>query len=318
MTEEKVYSEFKYENELLSPFNYIQQVKGKQLRVKIILAFNYWFKVPSEKVHQILDVLNMLHNAALIVDDIEDESSVRRGLPAAHCVYGLPMTINAAFHALFLALEKLSKISPKAGEILIEHFLEVVRGQGLDIYWRDNCICPTEAQYMDMAQRKNGAYLVMAVRLLQSFSEDKTDYTNLALTLGKYFQIREDYCNIGKQEALEEWPGSEDTHARETSYFEDLTEGKFSFPVVHASNTPDGNQILNILRKRTRDANVKKYCISLLEKSGSLQYTRDVLLDLDKAARAEVARLGGNPKMEVVLDELLSWQDQYEIIHLLS
>nr|XP_034827859.1 geranylgeranyl pyrophosphate synthase-like [Maniola hyperantus] len=215
MTEEKVYSEFKYENELLSPFNYIQQVKGKQLRVKIVLAFNYWFKVPSEKLHQIFDILNMLHNAALIVDDIEDKSIVRRGLPAAHCVYGLPMTINAAFHVLFMALGKLVNISPKAGEILLEHFVEVVRGQGLDIYWRENSVCPTEAQYMDMAQRKNGAYYVMAVRLLQSFSEDKTDYTKLALTFGTYSQIREDYCDLSKQEALEEWPGSEDTHTRE-------------------------------------------------------------------------------------------------------
>ncbi|XP_069357027.1 terpene synthase-like [Maniola hyperantus] len=311
MTEEKVYSEFKYENELLSPFNYIQQVKGKQLRVKIVLAFNYWFKVPSEKLHQIFDILNMLHNAALIVDDIEDKSIVRRGLPAAHCVYGLPMTINAAFHVLFMALGKLVNISPKAGEILLEHFVEVVRGQGLDIYWRENSVCPTEAQYMDMAQRKNGAYYVMAVRLLQSFSEDKTDYTKLALTFGTYSQIREDYCDLSKQEALEEWPGSEDTHtASATGYCEDLTEGKFSLPVVHASNTPDGNQILNILRKRTRDAEVKKYCVSLLEKTGSLQYTREVLVDLDKALRAEVARLGGNPKMEAVLDDFLSWQDQ--------
>lgn len=42
------------------------------------------------------------------------------------------------------------------------------------------------------------------------------------------------------------------------------------------------------MRQRTHDVEVKKYCISLLEKLGSFQYTREVLESLDKEARAEV------------------------------
>lgn len=44
----------------------------------------------------------------------------------------------------------------------------------------------------------------------------------------------------------------------------------------------------DILRQRTHDIEVKKYCISLLEKLGSFQYTRKVLETLDVEARAEV------------------------------
>jgi geranylgeranyl diphosphate synthase type 3 len=53
---------------------------------------------------------------------------------------------------------------------------------------------------------------------------------------------------------------------------------------------------------------VKKYCITLLEKFGSFTHTRHTLEELDAEARAEVARLGGNPLLEAVLDELLSWK----------
>ena len=66
--------------------------------------------------------------------------------------------------------------------------------------------------------------------------------------------------------------------------------------------------ILDILRQRTRDVEVKKYCVSLLEKLGSFKYTRETLEALDKEARNEVEMLGPNPIMNTLLDELLSWK----------
>lgn len=66
--------------------------------------------------------------------------------------------------------------------------------------------------------------------------------------------------------------------------------------------------ILDILRQRTRDVEVKKYCVSLLEKLGSFKYTRETLESLDKEARNEVDLLGPNPIMNTLLNELLSWK----------
>jgi len=63
-----------------------------------------------------------------------------------------------------------------------------------------------------------------------------------------------------------------------------------------------------ILRQRTRDVELKKYCVTLLEKFGSLKYTRHTLEKLDAEMRAEIANLGGNPILEDVLDELLTWK----------
>lgn len=66
----------------------------------------------------------------------------------------------------------------------------------------------------------------------------------------------------------------------------------------------------DILRQRTKDIEVKRYCVNLLEKFGSFAYTRNVLEELDKKARDEVQRLGGNPLLVEVLDELMSWKHQ--------
>ena len=63
-----------------------------------------------------------------------------------------------------------------------------------------------------------------------------------------------------------------------------------------------------ILQQRTHDLELKKYCVTLLEKFGSLSYTRQTLEELDAEARAEVAKLGGNPMLEDVLDEVQTWK----------
>jgi len=64
----------------------------------------------------------------------------------------------------------------------------------------------------------------------------------------------------------------------------------------------------DILRQRTRDVELKKYCVTLLEKFGSLKYTRHTLEKLDAEMRVEIAEFGGNPMLEDFLDELLDWK----------
>jgi hypothetical protein len=63
-----------------------------------------------------------------------------------------------------------------------------------------------------------------------------------------------------------------------------------------------------ILRQRTEDVELKKYCVTLLEKFGSLSYARNTLEELDAELRAEIAKLGGNPVLEDILNEMLVWK----------
>ncbi|XP_015043773.1 geranylgeranyl pyrophosphate synthase isoform X2 [Drosophila miranda] len=272
---------------LLQPFTYIQQIPGKQFRSELALAFNHWLLIPAEKLAQIGDIVQMLHNSSLL------------GVPVAHSIYGVASTINAANYALFLALEKVQLLGhPEATKVYTEQLLELHRGQGMEIYWRDSFTCPSESDYKLMTVRKTGGLFMLAIRLMQLFSANKEDYSKLTAILGLYFQIRDDYCNLSLKEYTEN-----------KSFAEDLTEGKFGFPVIHAVRSQkQDKQVLHILRQRTHDIEVKKYCISLLEKLGSFQYTRKVLETLDAEARAEVMRLGSNPYMDRLLNKLLSWK----------
>jgi len=284
---------------LLQPFNYIMREPGKNIRKKLAQAFNYWMKIPDEKLKSISEIITMLHNASLLVDDIEDNSVLRRGLPVAHSIYGVGSTINSANYVYFLGLERVLALGhPQAVAVFSEQMLELHRGQGLDIHWRDTFCCPSEDQYRAMVVQKTGGLFGLATRLMQLFSADASaDYTALTDTLGLYFQIRDDYANLCLSE-----------YTAKKTFCEDLSEGKFSFPIIHAVQSRRCAELLYILRNRPKENELKKYCVSLLEKCGSLAYTRTALAQLDAAARAQTEALGCNPLMTALLDALCDWR----------
>ena len=161
------------ENILMGPFEYLFAQPGKDIRKQLIAAFNEWLEVPAESVEIITKVVGMLHTASLLVDDIEDSSLLRRGLPVAHSIFGTAQTINSANYVYFLALQELQKLkNPKAITIYTEELLNLHRGQGMDLFWRDTLTCPSEDDYLEMVGNKTGGLFRLAVKLMQAESKN--------------------------------------------------------------------------------------------------------------------------------------------------
>jgi geranylgeranyl diphosphate synthase type 3 len=71
-------------------------------------------------------------------DDIQENSILRRGIPAAHRVYGVPSTISAPIYVDFVGLNRLQGLNhPKAMVLCTRQLLELYHGQGMEIYWPD-------------------------------------------------------------------------------------------------------------------------------------------------------------------------------------
>jgi len=281
--------------ELLEPFRYVEQTGGKGVRAKLMEAFNEWLEVEKVKLKDIAELVSILHNASLMIDDIEDNSRLRRGIPVCHLVYGIPSTINTANYMYFLAMEKVHNTgNPLAVTVFLEELLNLHRGQGYDIYWRDNNTCPTEDQYKQMVLDKTGGLFRLALRLMQAFSKNKTDYLPLVNLMGLYFQIRDDFINL-----------QSDEYQKNKSFAEDLSEGKFSFPIIHSiRSNPDDRRLLNILKRKTEDVEVKKHAIDYMQQTGSFSYTEEVLKNLAKQTRTQISELGGNKKLSDLMDYL--------------
>jgi len=95
---------------------------------------------------------------------------------------------------------------------------------------------------------------------------------------------------------------------KEVTWFQITAKFLVLLHIIENLNISLNSNQTDILRQHTRDVELKKYCVTLLEKFGSLSYTRQTLVELDAEARAEVAKLGGNPLLEDFLDEILEWK----------
>jgi len=116
----------------------------------------------------------------------------------------------------------------------------------------------------------------------------------LANKLGLFFQIRDDYANLKLTE-----------YAVNKSFAEDLTEGKFSFPIIHAilCRLYD-SRLLNILKQRTESEQVKRYAIEYMNECGSFEYTLAALKTLRDEMLREVEELGGNDVLVSLIQSL--------------
>ncbi|KAF1921374.1 geranylgeranyl pyrophosphate synthetase [Ampelomyces quisqualis] len=266
---------------LLGPYDYLYGHPGKDIRSQCIAAFNLWLKVPPERLEIITRVVGMLHTASLLVDDVEDSSILRRGIPVAHSIFGTPQTINSANYVYFKALQDLLRMNnPKLIEIFTEELLNLHRGQGMDLYWRDSLTCPSEADYLEMVGNKTGGLFRLAIKFMQAESATQVDCAPLVSTIGLLFQILDDHLNLSPTSGYSSLKG----------LCEDLTEGKFSFPVIHAIRTDPSNQILiNILKQKTNDEEVKRYALRYMEQQGSFEYSARVIDEL-RAKTEELVR----------------------------
>ena len=326
---------------LLEPYLYISSIPGKDIRTTLIDCFNtQWLHVPSSETNdstsstssdnnnnnilsKIKLIVSQLHDASLLIDDIEDGSTLRRGVPVSHAIFGIAPTINAANYIYFIALEQcLSLKNDIAMRVFVTEMLNLHRGQGCDIHWRDCAICPTEEQYTNMVIDKTGGLFRLAVGLLQAFAtmNGTIDYTYLVNNLGLYFQIRDDLLNLVDEEYM-----------KGKSFCEDLTEGKFSYPIIHCIRSGGGGdvgtdqregmdattqsatttttttasvQLLSILKRRTNDIDVKKYARQLMIDAGSLRYAREECIRLRDKIVLQIQELGGNDPLLGVLNKL--------------
>ncbi|KAG1108819.1 hypothetical protein G6F42_015851 [Rhizopus arrhizus] len=164
----------------------------------------------------------------------------------------------------------------------------------MELFWRDTLTCPTEQEFLDMVNDKTGGLLRLAVKLMQEASQSTIDYTSLVNKIGIHFQVRDDYMNLQSKQ-----------YADNKGFCEDLTEGKFSFPIIHSIRAdPTNRQLTNILKQRSNSVELKQFALQLLEKTNTFAYCRRFLTVLENEAREEIKLLGGNRMLEKIMDAL--------------
>ena len=273
-----------------APFDYISSLPAKGARDAFIYALTVWLPVPEDDVDHIKETIRMLHNASLMLDDIEDGSQLRRGKPATHTIFGIAHTINSAGYLVLEALKQTQMLAdPQCMTIVIDQVRDLYIGQTFDVYWTRSGHCPSEKEYLEMVDKKTGGLFQLPARLLQCLSNNGngTHIERMICLFGRFFQIRDDYQNLADPD-----------YSRQKGFCEDLDEGKYSFPLIHTLNgegTSDRLQLEALLQSRRDNGGLpreaKELVLHHLREAGSMEYTRRLLEDLQCQIDEELARL---------------------------
>ena len=270
---------------MLEPFTYMRSIPGKGIRDKIVRFLGTYFNVPDTYIRQISRDIENLNCASLLLDDVQDGSTTRRGYPASHVVFGDALTINAGCYAMFKIIHDISQNYPiskqsKVYQIFLRTIVNSFHGQGTDIYWTSTNYIPTCTEYERMVDRETASLFKLAVSLAKCMGDDKEtpELVDFFDTFALFFQIRDDYINAAHEEYWEK-----------RGFFQDLDEGKYSYLVLilnqELQRHGDGHNFpVDFFNKGRKRENVtfeeKKGVYDLMMKYGVLDIVYDKLITL--------------------------------------
>lgn len=247
--------------------HYIIGNGGKRLRpMLLLLAAKALGKADDQ--HLILAaVIEFIHTATLLHDDVVDESLLRRGKQSANAVWGNAASVLVGDYLYSSAFEMMVRTNNmRVMEILSKTTTAIAEGEVLQLL---NCNNPdtSEEKYLDVIARKTAILFSTATRLAAVISATD-DETELALTiygqqLGIAFQLIDDALDYkASTKELGKNPG------------DDLAEGKPTLPLIYAIEHGRPEQariIIDAIRDGSRDAFNAVY--EVVKATNAIEYT---------------------------------------------
>ena len=210
---------------------------GKGLRPALCLATARALGGRGEDALPAAAGIEMLHNAFLVHDDIEDGSEWRRGAPAMHRRAGMPIALNTGDAMNALAMRFFRNAGERLGPVAaarifdeVDHMLiETLEGQATELGWvRDNDLKVGADDYMRLVLKKTAWYSFIHPMRIGALVADPNDanldrFDAFGYLLGLAFQVTDDVLNL---------TGDLQRYGKEVDG--DLFEGKRTLLLTHA------------------------------------------------------------------------------------
>lgn len=268
---------------------------GKGIRPALCIATCRAFGGTVERAVPSAAAIELLHNAFLVHDDVEDDSEYRRDQPTLHRKCGIPLAVNVgdAMNALSLRVlrQNLPLLGPDLTWRIVDEFdhmsLETIEGQAMELGWiRDNNCSTTEEDYLLMVMKKTCWYSFIhpcriGALIACNDGRDLGAFNRFGYYLGTAFQIQDDLLNL---------VGDPKKYGKETGG--DILEGKRTLLLAHlfkSCNPQDRARLKQFLAKPRSQRLPREvaWVSQLLRASGSIDYARKEAQTFAGAARRE-------------------------------
>ncbi len=309
---------------LYGPMRDYPQRGGKRFRPALVLIACEALGGDPALALRTAAAFEMFQSFAVVHDDIEDNSEMRRGKPCLHKMHGVALSINvgdALYAKVFEVLNaNRSVLGPERTLDLIEEMVsgsrETFEGQARDVGWIRHRQVPNETDFMVMLRQKTGWYTgrgpcTAGAIIAGASPTQRRAIGDFGECMAIAFQIRDDLLNIRTPESdAGRAPGiTSGAYGKERGG--DIAEGKRTLIIIdllRRCTVAEREEVLHILhedRERNTPEQIE-WVIGLVEQYGSDRYAEAVCLEKARESRGHLAGLPAGPARDL-LGEMLDF-----------
>lgn len=293
-----IYKQLESEVALINQLSfYIINSGGKRLRPLLSVLSAKAINYQGEDHIKLAAIIEFIHTASLLHDDVVDESTLRRGRETANELFGNSASVLVGDFLYTRAFQLMTELdSMKVLKVLADTTNILAEGEVLQLM---NCNNPetSEADYMQVIYCKTAKLFEAATRLsaviAKSNSHIEQALANYGKFLGTAFQLTDDLLDY-----------TADPKELGKNIGDDLAEGKATLPLIyaltHAKNNNDKALLLHAVKSANAYDDIDKI-ITILNDSGALDYTFRRAHEESQKAIAALAVIPESPFKEALI-----------------
>ena len=282
--------------------HYIIKRKGKQMRPMFIFLFSKLLNqgIVNEKVYRGASVIELIHTATLIHDDVVDDSKRRRGFFSINAIWKNKIAVLVGdfllSRGMILCIENkdydhLDIISESVKKMSEGELLQIEKSRSLDI---------DEIVYFEIIKKKTASLISSCCKIAAvSVTKQKKiieSVSKIGENIGIAFQIKDDLFDYGKRK-IGKPRGI------------DIKEKKLTLPLIYTLNELDKRKrkwLINSIKKHNKDKSRVKEIISLVKETGGLDYAIEKMNYFHKIALDDLKLLPDN-EFKKSLTEMINY-----------
>ena len=254
---------------------YLSQTRGKRIRPALFLLCSRLLGVKSDRDVPLATVIEFLHTATLIHDDIIDTADTRRGKPTVNSIWGNELTVLLGDY-LYLRSMNIALTARRIEilDVLTDITMKLIEGEMIQLSKRGD-IEISENEYMEIIQRKT-AHLFSGCGKIPCILTDATEASakgivDYCFNLGIAFQIVDDILDFTGQGKVLGKPAASD-----------LSEGTVTLPIIYTLKKADPAEkesVRKIMDEGGAGEDERAQILKMLKKYGTLNEAREMAED---------------------------------------
>lgn len=258
--------------------HYIIRRKGKQMRPMFLFLTAKMLGEINEKTYQSASLVELLHTATLVHDDVVDDANERRGFFSVNALWKNKIAVLVGDYMLSrVLLHSLENDNVRALQIVARAVREMSEGELLQIE-KARKLDITEEVYFDVIRQKT-ASLIATVCESAAASVDREDMTDRMRRFGELvglaFQVKDDIFDYGTPGNIGKPTGN------------DIRERKMTLPLIYALQHSDKavrKELMNIVKNHNEEKKYVQRAIHLVIEAGGIDYAYKRMIELKTEA----------------------------------